>query len=99
MVRIFAKIHSNAEVTILACCDRELTGKELKRGKVKVKISEGFYKGEAIEEKELAQLLEEFENINLVGKKAVSVALKKGIADEKSIIKLGKVPHVQIFKI
>ncbi len=64
-----------------------------------MKISEAFYKGEAIEEKKLAELLEEFENINLMGKKAVSVALKKGIADKQSIIKIGKIPHVQIFKI
>ncbi|MDP2976242.1 MAG: DUF424 family protein, partial [Anaerolineales bacterium] len=82
---------------MLACCDRELVGKNLKFGKVNFSVSEHFYKGEPVEEKRLAELLREFDSINLVGKKAVNVALKSGIVDKKSIIKIGAVPHVQIF--
>lgn len=62
-------------------------------------MSERFYKGKLVSEKELAELLKEFENINLVGKKTVNTAIKNGIAGKQSVIKIGKVPHVQIFKI
>jgi len=99
LVFIFAKIHETVEATILACCDSELVGKTLKHGKINFRVSEQFYKGEQVAEQKLAELLGEFENINLVGKKVVSVAMKAGLVDEKSVIKIGAVPHVQIFKV
>lgn len=96
---MIAKVHKTSEANILACCDRTLLGKTLKHGKINFKVSEAFYKGEPIVEEKLAALLQEFENINLVGEKTVKVAVKTGLASEKSIIKIGKIPHVQIFRV
>jgi hypothetical protein len=84
---------------VLACCDKELVGKELKKGKLKIKVSDSFYRGEPVGEKRLLELIEEFESINLIGKKVVSIAVKKGIASQRDIIRIGKVPHLQIFKV
>ncbi len=98
-MQILAKIHENTEAIILACCDKELVGKKIKKGKLSFHVSERFYKGEPVTEEQLLALLNEFENINLVGKKTIDAAKKSGIVGEKSVIKIGKVPHVQIFKV
>jgi hypothetical protein len=39
------------------------------------------------------------DSINLLGKKSVSIALKKGIASEADIKRINKVPHVQIYRV
>ena len=96
---VFAKVHETVEARILACCDSELVGKTLKYEKINFNVSERFYKGEAIKEQELEELLKEFENINLVGEQTIAIAIKSGIVDEKSVIRIGKVPHAQIFKV
>ena len=49
--------------------------------------------------KELQGKLHEFESINIVGNRAVQVALEEGIVSEENVIEIAKVKHVQIFKI
>ena len=62
-------------------------------------VSKWFYGGEELSEKELRAELREFENINLVGNRAVAIALAEGVVSEENIIDLSGVKHVQIFKI
>ena len=99
VVNIFYKIHSSGNNSVLAACDKELLGITLEYGNVCFEIKESFYKGESTDEVELRELLNQFDNINLVGKKVVSVALKENLIGEKNIIKIKNIPHVQIFKI
>jgi len=84
---------------VLAVCDKGLVGKTLKEGKIELSVSQGFFGGEQITEAELRELLHEFENINIVGNKAVKIALEEELALEESIIEIENVKHVQIFKI
>lgn len=84
---------------ILAAADANVIGKVLEEGKYCMHVKESFYKGEKISEKELAVKLNEFESVNLIGEKCVNIALKEGIASEKSIVKISGVPHLQIYKI
>ena len=85
--------------TVLAASDANIIGKTLKFGEVEFHISEEFYKGKEISESELSRLLDEHSNINLIGKEAVSVALKKGLISERSIVKIQGVPHAQIYRL
>lgn len=84
---------------MLACCDKELAGKTLCDEEITFEVREKFYKGFSVDEKKLAELLENFANANLVGKKAVGIALKQGLITQSSIKLIQDVPHVQIFKI
>jgi len=83
----------------LAVCDKELCGKTLKGKEIEFFVSKGFYNGEPVSIKELRGKLREFENINIVGNKAVKIALEEGIVSEENVIEIAKVKHVQIFKI
>ncbi len=96
---MYCKIHVAGAKTVLAACDAELIGKTLKFGEVDFHISEGFYKGKRVSEEGLSKLLDEHNNINLVGKKVVSVALKKDLISERAIIKIEGIPHVQIYRL
>ena len=48
---------------------------------------------------ELRSKLHEFGIINIVGNKAVQIALDEGIVLDENVIEIAKVKHVQIFKI
>lgn len=93
------KIHTMGAKEVLAVCDKELCGKTLKGSKIELKVSEKFYKGNPLTEQELKTKLQAFENINLVGNKAVGIAVEEKLATEDQVIEIAGVKHVQIFKI
>lgn len=84
---------------VLACCDEELIGKELSEGKLNLKVKEGFYKEKQVGIEELKELLKDAVSVNLLGEKAVKLALEQGLAKENNVKRIQGVPHVQIFKI
>ncbi len=96
---IYSKLHVVGKESVLACCDAELIGKLLKQGEITFRVDEEFYGNMKTDERGLAKALKENANINLVGKKAVGVALREGIISEKDIIKICGIPHVQIIRI
>lgn len=99
MTRIFHKIHRNVLGDVFAACDRELLGKTLEEGEIHFEVRESFYGTEPLSVERLAELLHEFGNVNLVGKKCVGIAIKKGFASESNTIRIKNVPHLQIFRI
>lgn len=99
VINIYSKLHVVGRDSVLAVCDRELVGKVLEEGKMRFKVEENFYKGELIDGKRLKQLLKEEGNINIVGERAVKVALGEGLINENDVIRIKGTPHVQIFRI
>lgn len=96
---MYCKTYSVENNTVLACCDKEVLGKNLKEGNYDIRIEEDFYMGEEITEEKLAELLKEYNNINLFGKKSVGVALKQGLLSEKDIIKIEGIEHAIIMRL
>ncbi|MBI5871878.1 DUF424 family protein [archaeon] len=84
---------------LLAVCDNELLGKTFEDGELVLEVSKRFYQGAQISEEELPEHLKSATNINLVGKRAVRIAVKTGMIDNKSIIKISGVPHAQIYSL
>lgn len=83
---------------MLAACDRDLLGKVLKLGEVKIEVSERFYGGRLVNEKELIRLLEEADVLNLVGEKVIKIAEKIGLIHPEAKVFFEddhgrKVPH------
>ncbi len=79
--------------------DSELIGKTLTDGKITFRVSKTFYHDENVSEKELETILEEADNINLIGKNCIDVAMKKGIVSKKGIILISDIPHAQVYKL
>ena len=92
-------MHGSLGNEILAVCDKELCGKTLNGSNAQFVVSESFYKGSEISVKGLKAKLREFENINLVGNRAVAVALEEKLVAEENVVEIAGVKHVQVFKI
>ena len=96
---ILFKIHESQGKSVLAACDKEILGKKLEKDNICFEVKESFYKGKPAGRKEIVEMLKKHSNINLVGEKVVGIALEENIAEEKSVLMIGNVPHVQIFRI
>ncbi|MCC7565394.1 MAG: DUF424 domain-containing protein [Methanomicrobiaceae archaeon] len=84
---------------VVAVCDRELLNSTLLRGDVEVCISEAFYGTSIATEDEVRRELAHAENVNLMGRRAVDLAVRMGLIEESGCIMIGCVPHAQIFRI
>lgn len=96
---IYLKKNTNEESEIIALCDSELIGKKFSENGLSLDIIERFYKGEMLEEDEIVKILKNAKNINIVGKEAITLALKSGIIEEENIIKVKNIPHALVFEI
>ncbi|WP_292366980.1 MULTISPECIES: DUF424 domain-containing protein [unclassified Methanoculleus] len=84
---------------VVAACDAELLDVTLMHGDVEVCISGGFYGTERADEEDVRRALAGAENVNIIGKRVVSLAVAMGLIAEKDCIMIGDVPHAQIFRI
>lgn len=81
---------------LLAACDEELLGRSFSEGKIHIDVKREFYGGELVGGEKLEEMMKNSDVMNLVGERAVAVAKKLGYASEKCILKVEKVPHLQI---
>ena len=83
----------------MAFCDADLIGKELEEGKLALRVTERFYKGELKTDAEVKRILADADNANLVGTRAVGIALKEGFIKKEDVVVIQGVPHAQIYNI
>ena len=96
---MYVKFHTRGDRTVVAISDEDLIGKTLEDKNACIIVTERFYKGEKKSEKEVAVILQEASNINLIGKKSIEFAIKQGVLDKKSIKKIKGTPHAQIYEV
>lgn len=96
---MYVKIHKSEGRGILAVCDEDILGKTFEENELQLKVSESFYNGEKKSEKEVIDLISNYDNINLAGKKTVGLAIDNNLIDESTVIKISGIPHVQIYTI
>jgi len=94
----WSKTYRVKDEIVVAICDEDLLEKTLDFEDVKFHVSKKFYGGEIIDEEKALKLLENSTIGNLVGKKIVSLALKKKYIAKENIILIGDVPHAQFIQ-
>ena len=96
---MYAKRYTVKNEVVVAVCDKELIGKVLREGELVLDLKKysSFYVGELATPESVLALLTEATSINLVGEKAVGLAVKKGLAKKRDAKKIGGVPHLQIY--
>ena len=97
--RFWVKLHhSKVGETILAVCDEELLGKRLKLNEgFSIEVSKSFYGGVLIAGDDLDKYLKQATIVNMLGEKAVSYAVRKGFIVQKAVIRVGGIPHIQLY--
>lgn len=97
---MYLKVHrSPAGDEVVAVCDRELMNTTLSGGEVDICITGAFYGTELATPDEVKAALSRAENANLMGERAVSLAVEMGLLARSSCLMLGGVPHAQLFRI
>lgn len=95
---MFLKVHcSPGSGDIVAVCDRELLNTTITNGELSVKISEAFYGNCPASEEMVRAALKKAGNINLMGKRSVSIAIDMGLVTQSGCIMIGDIPHAQVF--
>jgi hypothetical protein len=95
---MFLKIHHMpGSADVVAVCDRELLNTTICHEKLTVRIHDSFYGTTQVSEEEVRSALEKAGNINLIGERAVKVAISMGLVTDADCIMIGKIPHVQIY--
>jgi len=83
----------------VAVCDRELLNTTLRHGEVSIQVSEWFYGNCPASEEAVAEALRKAGNINLVGKRAVRLAIELGLVTQAGCIMIGEIPHAQVYSL
>lgn len=96
MTPIFAaKEYAQGKETLFAVCDEDCLDKKYKEGKLSLHVDPGFYDGIRISEEEFAYYFRRCTIANLVGKKAVALAVELGFVNEANVITIDGTPHAQ----
>jgi hypothetical protein len=88
-----------AEGLLVSVCDSECLGETYVEGEVTLDVTEGFYGGdEATEadEETIVASLTRASVANIVGERAVSVAVEAGLVDEERVLSVDGTPHAQL---
>jgi hypothetical protein len=93
---ISVKMYRQGPETVVAACDLDIIGRTFMSKGLKIEVSEGFYKGESADEDLLVNRLEMATIANLVGKRTVEIAVRRGFVDPGCVIDIGGVPHAQM---
>jgi len=98
--KFWSKLVKTKFEILIAICDEELIGKEIKIEKnFSTFVNERFYKERLIDEKEALKLMEEATIGNLLGERIIKLAIEKNIISPESVILIGGIPHAQFVKI
>ena len=92
------KLHRHPSGNVLAVCDSELLGQSFSEGDLRLKVSEGFYGGDTVEEAVLIEHMSRAPSMNLVGEETVSLAIREGYVDASCVIVIGGVKHAQVLR-
>ena len=85
---------------IVAVCDTELLGKKFEKGKFQLDVKENFFRGEEMNEDEVIDLLckkaLEDSTFNIIGRKAITSAIKAGIISEEDVGEIENIPFALV---
>jgi hypothetical protein len=98
---MYLKVHEHSRGKIVAACDKELIGKVLSEGEVVLDLEKysSFYVGKPAGKKQLAEAMKGALSINLVGEKAVSVAIGEKLSGQNDVKYINGIPHMQVFRV
>jgi hypothetical protein len=93
---MYARMHRMGGDMILAACDDELLGESLEGGGRRIEVTEEFYSGAAVSEEQLAEWMRSAGSMNLIGNRAVGVAVREGYASPDQAFEICGVKYLMV---
>ncbi len=97
---IVMRRHTQGGQNVIAAADTSILGKKYSSGAIVLDLIKfrPFYEGEKTEVAGLKSALASCDSANLAGKLSVGAAIEAKLASKSSIIEIGGVPHLQIYR-
>ena len=80
---------------LVSVCDREVLGETFENGEISLTVTEEFYGGDHVDEESVVDSLSRAAVANLVGTRAVSLAIEYGFVEEGNVLELEETLHAQ----
>ena len=93
------KERETPEGTLVAVCDRDVLGETFEEGKVSLTVTEEFYDGEEADPEQVIESLARADVANIVGTRAVELAIREGFVDEECVLDVGDTRHAQLLRL
>lgn len=93
---IRCKVYRRGREVVVAACDTELVGRDLREGKLRLRVTEAFYGSDVVTPSVLMQHLRMCTIANLVGERVVGLALEHGYVARANVLWIAGVPHAQM---
>jgi len=81
---------------LVSVCDADVLGEEFEAGEVSLSVTAEFYDGEAVEEGRVVESLARCSVANIVGTRAVGLAVEHGFVDEENVLDIEDTRHAQL---
>jgi hypothetical protein len=84
---------------LVSVCDTDCLGETYENGSVSLTVEEGFYGGDEAREADAETVvasLSRADVANIVGERAVGVAVEAGLVDEETVLDVGETRHAQL---
>ncbi len=97
---ILVKIHQDfrrRERQVFAICDAELIGKTIKEGDISLEVTERFYRGTPYAQEQVVEFMRDGNNLNMVGKESIQLAIHNDIIEPSTIRTLQGIPIAMIY--
>ena len=86
------------EGLLVAVCDSDVLGETFEGGAVSLTVTEDFYGGDEVDEESVVDSLARAAVANIVGTRAVEVAIEAGFVDEANVLEVGETRHAQLLR-
>ena len=77
---------------VVAVCDKECLGKQLRKGKFQFSVSDQFFNGKLVSLERAINILRQSNNFNAVGEKIISELIKLKIIHPEGILEIDNIP-------
>lgn len=86
------------EGLLVAVCDPEVLGETFEEGEITLTVTEEFYGGETVEESAVVDSLARATVANIVGTRAVELAIEAGFIEEANVLEVDSTRHAQLLR-
>ncbi|MDS0476006.1 DUF424 family protein [Natrinema sp. 1APR25-10V2] len=86
------------EGLLVAVCDEDVLGETFEDGDLSLTVTEEFYGGDAADENAVLESLAQADVANIVGTRAVELAVEAGFIDEANVLEVGSTLHAQLLR-
>ncbi|EMA46471.1 DUF424 domain-containing protein [Halobiforma nitratireducens] len=87
------------EGLLVAVCDADVLGETFESGEISLTVTEEFYGGDEVDERAVVESLARADVANIVGTRAVELAVEEGFVDEANVLEVGSTRHAQLLRL